>query len=89
MSINMISISVAAPSHRVPDRDQQEVRHDHYALHRAEHVDHDPGPLPPDRDVELCPQQLEPGLHLRLHDRVCAQDICAAPALFQRALEYI
>ena len=75
--------------HRVRHRDQQEVRHDHHAFHRPQHVDHDPRPLRPDRDVELCPGQSEHGIHRHIHQREYSQDIRAQAILFQGAVECV
>ena len=78
---------MATAGHRVRYRDEQEVRHDHHDVHRAEHAHDDAGPLRPVRDVELCPGQPQPGLHLHLHHRVHPQDVRPASALLHRALE--
>ena len=84
----ILSCSVATTGHRVRDCDQQEVRHDHHDLHRAEHAHHDAGPLRPVRDVGVRPREPQHGLHLHLHHRVLPQDIRPASPLLQRALEH-
>ena len=84
----MLSCLVATTGHRVRDCDQQEVRHDHYDLHRAQHAHHDAGPLRPVRDVGVRPREPQHGLHLHLHHRVLPQDIRSASPLLQRALEH-
>ena len=66
----MFSVSVETPGNCVWDRDQQEVRHDHHDLHRAEYAHHDPRPLRPVRDVGLRPREPKHGLHLHLLHRV-------------------
>ena len=85
----IFSFPVEAPGHRVRHRDQQEVRHDHHAVHLLEHADHDPGPLSPDRDVELCPGQPQHGLHRHLHLREHPQDLRPEAVLLQGAVERV
>ena len=73
--------------HRLRDRDEQEVRHRDHALHRVEHVDDDPGPVRPVRDVVLRPGQPQHGLHRDLHLGEHPQDLRAEAVLLQGALE--
>ena len=84
----MLSCLVATTGHRVRDCYQQEVRHDHHDLHRAQHAHHDAGPLRPVRDVGVRSREPQHGLHLHLHHRVLPQDIRSASPLLQRALEH-
>ncbi len=76
-----------ASGHSVRDSDEQEVRHDHHAVHLPEHADHDAGPLQPVSHVELRAGQPEHGLHRHLHHRVHPQDLRAQAVLLQGAVE--
>lgn len=58
---------VASPSDRFRNSDRQKVRHDHYVIHWAEHVDDDDGSLPADGNVQQYAGLPEHDLHLYLH----------------------
>ena len=82
------TFSVAASGDCVRNCDEQEVWHDHHDLHWAEHVDHDLGPLRPERDVGLCLGEPQHGLHLHLHHRMRPEDLRSSASLLQRTMEY-
>lgn len=65
-SPHMRTIPVAAASDRIRNRHRQEVRHDHYAVHRFQHANDDYGPLSAIGRVRQCAGLPQHDIHLYL-----------------------
>lgn len=81
--------TVAAASNRFRNRHRQEVRHDHYAVHRLQHVNDDHGPLPTIRSVRQRARLSEHDIHLYLQLRVSDEDFRTALPLLCGAMELL